>query len=130
MRDTVSGISAGNYLASPSSISPGTKEVAHSRPQPDASVVHTSSLAIPRPQTYDPLSVATVPQTVAFANTMANLFRTRLSFNYDERIDKVVVRVMEGATDEVIRQIPPEQMVELAAKFKHQLRGLILNSQG
>jgi flagellar protein FlaG len=122
MRDTVSGISAGNYFASPSSISPGTKEVAHSRQQPAASVIHTSSLAIPRLQTYDPLPAATVSQTVSFANTMANLFSTTLSFNYDERIDKVVIRVKEGDTDEVIRQIPPEQMVELAATFKHHLR--------
>jgi uncharacterized FlaG/YvyC family protein len=67
---------------------------------------------------------------VAFANTMAALFSTKLSFNYDERIDKVVVRIKAGDTDEVIRQIPPEQMIELAAKFKSQQRGLILNHQG
>jgi uncharacterized FlaG/YvyC family protein len=71
-----------------------------------------------------------VSQTVAFANTVADLFNTKLSFNYDERINQVVVRVQKGGTDEVIRQIPPEQMIELAAKFKSQSRGLILNHQG
>ena len=130
MRDTLSGISAGNYLASQSHITPDKKEVEHGRQQPDASEVHPSSPAIPGPQMHDPLPATTVSQTVAFANTMANLFSTTLSFNYDERIDKVVVSVKEGDTDEVIRQIPPEQMVELAAKFKNQLRGLILNYQG
>ena len=130
MRDTVSGISAGNYLASPSSITLDKKEVEHSRQRTDASEVHKSSPKISGLQTHDSLHAAAVSQTVAFANTIANLFSTKLSFNYDERIDKVVVSVKEGDTDEVIRQIPPEQMVELAAKFKNQLRGLILNYQG
>jgi uncharacterized FlaG/YvyC family protein len=67
---------------------------------------------------------------VTFANAMADLFSTKLSFNYDARINKVVVRVKEGSTDEIIRQIPPEQMIELAVKFKSQQRGLILNHQG
>jgi flagellar protein FlaG len=97
--------------------------------------VQTAPHATSGPQTPENASAATVSQTavsqtVAFANTMADLFSTKLSFNYDERIDKVVVRVKAGDTDEVIRQIPPEQMIELAAKFKSQQRGLILNHQG
>ena len=130
MRDTVSGISVRNYLASPSSITLHKKEVEHGRQQTDASEVHKSSPEIPGLQAHDPLQAATVSQTVEFANTIANLFNTKLSFNYDERIDKVVVKVKERNTDEVIRQIPSEQMVELAAKFKNQRRGLILNHQG
>ena len=79
---------------------------------------------------HDPAPATTVSQTVAFANSVADLFSTELSFRYDERIDRVVVRVKKGNTDEIIRQIPPENMIELAAKFKSQLRGLILNGQG
>lgn len=72
----------------------------------------------------------TTAQAVAFANTMATLFDTKLSFNYDERIDRVVVSVREGSTDKVIRQFPPEEMIELAAKFKADARGLMLDCQG
>jgi hypothetical protein len=72
----------------------------------------------------------TPPQAVAFANVAANLFNTNLSFDYDERINQVVVKVMDDKTGQVIRQIPPEHMVQLVASFKNDLRGLILNHHG
>ena len=78
----------------------------------------------------EPMRETTPAQAVAFANTVAALFDTKLSFNYDERIDRVVVSIKEGSTDEVIRQFPPEEMIELAAKFRAHSRGLILNCQG
>jgi uncharacterized FlaG/YvyC family protein len=108
---------------------PEKKEVAHAQQQ----TTHddkTSHVETSLSQAQEPLAVTAVSQTVAFANAIADLFNTKLSFNYDERINQVVVRVQEGGTDEVIRQIPPEQMIELAAKFKSQARGLILNHQG
>ena len=128
MYGMVSGISAGKYLAGPSSTTPD--KVKHGRQPADASEVKTSSPATPALQRHGPAPAVTVPQTVAFANSVADLFSTELSFSYDERIDRVVVRVKKGNTDEIIRQIPPEHMIELAAKFKSQLRGLILNGQG
>ena len=128
MYGMVSGISAGTYLAGPSSTTPA--KVKNGTQPADASEVKTASPATPALQRHGPAPAVTVPQTVAFANSVADLFSTELSFSYDERIDKVVVRVKKGNTDEIIRQIPPEHMIELAAKFKSQLRGLILNDQG
>jgi uncharacterized FlaG/YvyC family protein len=128
MYGTVSGISAGKYLAGPSSTT--SEKVGHDRQPADVSEVSTSHSTTPGLQRHDPVPAISVSQTVAFANTVADLFSTKLSFSYDERIDKVVVRVKKGNTDEIIRQIPPEHMIELAAKFKSQLRGLILNDQG
>jgi uncharacterized FlaG/YvyC family protein len=128
MYGTVSGISAGKYLAGPSSTTPD--KVEHDRQLAHVPEVNTSHPTTPGLQRHDPAPATTVSQTVAFANSVADLFSTELSFSYDERIDKVVVRVKKGNTDEIIRQIPPEHMIELAAKFKSQLRGLILNDQG
>ena len=73
---------------------------------------------------------ASPQQEVAFANAITALFDKKISFNYDERIDRVVVKVMRDSTEEVIRQIPPEEMIELIAKFREDLRGLIFNRQG
>ena len=67
---------------------------------------------------------------VSFDNTLVELFDTRMSFNYDERIHRVVVRVLNNGTEEVIRQIPPEHLVALLARFQQDLRGLLLNQQG
>jgi flagellar protein FlaG len=130
MQRTISGISAGNYHPAPSSITPEKKALEQTRPRAEtvsANKANTEATAAPASE---PSKSAVVSKTVEFANTMAALFNTTLSFNFDERIGQVVVRVREGNTDEVIRQIPPEHMVELAANFKNQLRGLIVNRQG
>ena len=54
-----------------------------------------------------------------------NLSR-KLSFSYDDRIEKVIVRVMEGTSDKVIRQIPPEEMIRLSLKMD-ELMGMLIN---
>ena len=41
-------------------------------------------------------------------NEMSTSQKRRLNFSYDERIEKIVVKVMEGTTEKVIRQIPSE----------------------
>jgi flagellar protein FlaG len=130
MHNMVMGISAGNYLTGLSPIILDKKEVKPGTPQTAVANASKGSAEAPTDESHALLNSTSLSQTVTFANAVAELFNTTLSFNYDERIGQVVVRVKEGNTDEVIRQIPSEQMVELAAKFKSQLRGLILNHQG
>jgi flagellar protein FlaG len=130
MHSTVVGISAGSYLPGLSPLIPDTKEVKPGTLQTAAAHASKGSGEAPPDESHALSNPTSLSQTVTFANAMAALFNTKLSFNYDERIGQVVVRVKEGDTDEVIRQIPSEQMVELAAKFKNQFRGLILNYQG
>jgi flagellar protein FlaG len=124
------GISAGSSLSGLSPINPEKKEVKPGAPQTAAADTSKGSGKAPLDESHALSNAASLSETVTFANAVAELFNTKLSFNYDERIGQVVVRVKAGDTGEVIRQIPSEQMVELAAKFKSQLRGLILNSQG
>ncbi|RMF90862.1 MAG: flagellar protein FlaG [Nitrospinota bacterium] len=69
-------------------------------------------------------------EAVDFANTVAEFFDKKISFSYDERIDQVIVKVVEEDTEEVIRQIPPEEIVELVAKLREDFRGLIFNHTG
>jgi flagellar protein FlaG len=64
---------------------------------------------------------------VAVANTLAEFLDKKISFAYDERIKQVIVKVIRESTQEVIRQIPPEEMVELMARFRKDFRGLIFN---
>lgn len=46
------------------------------------------------------------------------LRHTGLQFNIDDKVDQLVVKVMDVERDEVIRQIPPEELLELAAFLK------------
>ena len=71
-----------------------------------------------------------VVEEVAFANAIAEFLNQQVSFSYDKRIDQIVVKVTKGNTEEVIRQMPSEEMIELMSKFRKDFRGLIFNRTG
>ena len=71
-----------------------------------------------------------VQEEVAFANAIAQFLNQKVSFSYDERIDQIVVKVTRGNSEEVIRQIPTEETIELMAKFRKDFRGLIFDRTG
>jgi len=50
----------------------------------------------------------------------------QLSFDLSEKTEEVVVRVIDRDTGEVIRQIPPENLLDLREKLK-ELRGVLLD---
>jgi uncharacterized FlaG/YvyC family protein len=69
-------------------------------------------------------------EEVGFANAIAEFLNQQVSFSYDKRINQIVVKVTKGNTEEVIRQMPPEEMIELISKFRKDFRGLIFNRTG
>ena len=68
----------------------------------------------------------TVEKALVKANELIRKFRRELNFTYDDRIDKIVVKVMEGDTEKVVRQIPPEEMIRLSVKMDDIL-GMLIN---
>ena len=58
-----------------------------------------------------------IEKTIAKANEVARSLGRKLNFSYDDRIDKIVVKVMEGDTEKIIRQIPPEEMIRLSVRI-------------
>jgi flagellar protein FlaG len=130
MQGTVSSVGTGHL---PTGLSPVVIEARdrQGREQRIEGVrLNPPKTALPEPATQTIPKEMTPPQAVAFANIAADLFHTNLSFDYDERTNQVVVKVMDDKTGQVIRQIPPEHMVQLMASFKNDLRGLILNHHG
>jgi flagellar protein FlaG len=59
-------------------------------------------------------------------NQVASVFNTKLSFSVDNVTGKTVIRVMNSETNEVIRQIPPEHMLQLVSKMRD-VMGMVLN---
>ncbi|MFQ5455997.1 MAG: flagellar protein FlaG [Nitrospirota bacterium] len=49
------------------------------------------------------------------ANELANYFNKHLNFSIDEATERIVVKVIDDNTGEVIRQIPPKEMLSLSA---------------
>ena len=60
------------------------------------------------------------------AHELAQSLSRKLSFSYDDRINKVIVRVMEGSSEKVVRQIPPEEMIRLSLKMD-EIMGILIN---
>lgn len=50
-------------------------------------------------------------------------------FENDSQADELVVKVVDRETDEVIRQIPPEELINLTQRLED-LRGNIVNTEG
>jgi len=58
----------------------------------------------------------------------SDIFNLRLSFRVDEETNRIVVKVIDTETDKVIKEIPPEQIVELAAKIREMI-GLLVDEE-
>lgn len=57
---------------------------------------------------------------------MTRAFQRELDFRVEEELDRTVVQVRDRENDEVIRQIPSEEMLELARNMER-IRGLLFN---
>ena len=72
------------------------------------------------------ISREAIEKMLAKVNEMAKSLNSKLNFSYDDRIDKIVVKVTEGNTEKVIRQIPPEEMIRLSVKMDSMM-GMLIN---
>ena len=62
-------------------------------------------------------------------NTLVyQLAATKVSFDVDEETGRSVIRVVNKETGELIRQVPPEELLTLVARMR-QLSGLIFNQE-
>ena len=57
-----------------------------------------------------------------------NVQNVKLNFSVDRFTGKVVVRVIDGESGEVIREIPPEELLSLAREMK-ELTGILYNHE-
>jgi len=60
---------------------------------------------------------------------VARFFNRELRFEIEKDLDIVIVKVIDGETEEVIRQLPPEELVKLSRNAKD-LKGLLINKEG
>jgi flagellar protein FlaG len=67
-----------------------------------------------------------VERAVQKASELARSLSRKLSFTYDDRIEKIIVRVMEGETDKIVRQIPTEEMIRLSVRMD-EIMGMLID---
>lgn len=59
-------------------------------------------------------------------NESARLYDISLRFRIEDEINRIIVTVFDKATEEVIRQVPPEEMVQIAKRMD-EFVGLLFN---
>jgi len=62
-------------------------------------------------------------------SSIANSYNRKIRIEVDKDLDIMIVKVIDGDTDQVIRQIPAEELVELSRHAKDQ-KGLLINKEG
>jgi flagellar protein FlaG len=56
------------------------------------------------------------------------MFNRRLKFSVNKEIDRVVVKVLDGTTDKVIKEIPPEEIQRLVARIRETI-GILFDEE-
>jgi flagellar protein FlaG len=74
------------------------------------------------------VDLAAVAKAVASVKEALKPVGGGLEFNVDQSSGRTIVRVVDLETQQVIRQIPSEEMVRLA-RVLERLEGLLLNSR-
>jgi uncharacterized FlaG/YvyC family protein len=69
-----------------------------------------------------------IDQAVENLRSAGDLFNKRLDFRIDEATNRIVVKVIDTRTDKVIKEIPPEQLLHLAAKIQEMV-GLLVDEE-
>lgn len=65
---------------------------------------------------------------IDMANVKLRFTKTRCEFEYYEDISRVAIKVIDRETDEVIREIPPEETLELVQKL-WELAGILVDEK-
>lgn len=88
-----------------------------------ASVAEASAVAARQEPTPAELASAVEEVQAAIAPVAQNL-----QFSIDQDINRTIVKVVDSSTDEVIRQIPSEEIVAIA-KAMDKLQGLLIKQE-
>lgn len=101
--------------------------VARQAAPPDTAAPPRAAPEVPTSQVSEPKR-ADVEAAVAAAREQVRSTNSNLQFSIDEESGKTVVRVLDGATNEVIRQFPSEEMLAIARNLGR-LEGMLLDKK-
>ncbi len=94
-----------------------------------AKVIELRPPAEPRESTeLPPAEMAELEQAVENLNQALQNIRRELRFSVDDDTGRTVVKVINAETDEVVRQIPSEQLLD-AVRHLNQQAGLLLDTE-
>lgn len=103
----------------PSDLAPATSEASSTKATAPTARVQDAKTQDAKAQDAKAQDAKALAEAVGELNErFKSLSRTNLQFNINDEADRIVVKVMDAEKDEMIRQIPPEEILELAAFLK------------
>lgn len=73
-------------------------------------------------------SKETLDRVIEEANDKYRLFNKEFSYDIHEKTNRVIVKIRDSQTDEIIKEIPSEESLDLAAKIKEMV-GLLVDEK-
>lgn len=68
-------------------------------------------------------------RTVQQLNEMAQAVHREIRFTVDDSTGRTVINVLDAQTDELVRQIPTEEVLAIAARFKEDADIVLMDAQ-
>ncbi|MFN7753945.1 MAG: flagellar protein FlaG [Pseudomonadota bacterium] len=97
-----------------------------SSPDPQSAPSQVAAPAQPEPQAQP--SPEQVREAVSTTNEVVKAVQSRLQFVADDSSGQMVVRVMDSESNEVIRQIPSEEMLAISQAIER-MQGLLVQGE-
>lgn len=72
------------------------------------------------------LDEETLQQGIENLNKNIRVFNSKVSFSIDKNTGRTIIRVSDRETNEVIREIPPEDFLKIASKLS-ELMGILID---
>ncbi|MDZ7385285.1 MAG: flagellar protein FlaG [candidate division KSB1 bacterium] len=105
------------------------QSVARREPSTGAETHPPSKAEFAQTSQNDQEMAAEVAAQVAHAlNEFVSAVNVGIAFLVDQATGRTVIKVIDRETNEIIRQVPPEEMLRLVARMNHVL-GVLLNHQ-
>ena len=74
------------------------------------------------------LSAEEIEGIIKELNQFIQIFNTKIAFEIDKETKKTILRIVDVETNEVIRQIPPEELLKISRRIS-ELLGVIINEK-
>lgn len=109
-------------------VNTGFQPIVDIRDVGQGAVTSTQPSQIAPPQTTQP-DAAQLQAAVSKLNDHVQNVQRNLSFSVDKDSGQTVIRVYDAQTNEVIRQLPPDETLKMAASIEHQLANLFVKER-
>jgi len=95
-----------------------------SRQMPAAETIKSGKELPPEKQQTQEVTTEELQQVVSQLNDHVQMIQRDLHFSVDDASGKTVIRVVNSETDELVRQIPSEEVLQISRSLKEQVENI------